>query len=70
MSRSLGKHSTRVKARGNDQSPESLGRAAFSRGEPQTANPWLGGLGDKGKGHAWNRGWTRARMAAAAAART
>jgi len=67
MSRSLGKLSTRRKAKGLDQSPEALGRAAFTRGDQQSSKPWPGSVGDKGKGHAWNRGWTRARMAAAKA---
>lgn len=66
MSRLLGRKARITKLGG--ATPEAAGRAAFAAGVPISANPWPHATGDKGSGHAWERGWKRAQMAARKAA--
>ncbi len=39
------------------------GYAAFHAGMPRSANRYPGGLNDRGKGHSWDQGWIKARLA-------
>jgi len=60
MSRLLGKKARRDKIY-QDHGPEAEGRIAQGSNIPITANPYgYAATNDKGKAHAWSRGWQRA----------
>jgi hypothetical protein len=59
MSRSLGRRA-RQKANSVASSPQGEGEAAYKAGVPITACPYYGS--GRGKRHAWERGWKRARQ--------
>lgn len=60
MSRLLGNKARHKKIHA-DSSPEAEGRKAFAAGIPITENKYgFESSNDKGKSHAWARGWRRA----------
>ena len=64
MSRLLGNKTRRDKLY-PDRGPEGEGKQAFAAGLPITANRYgFETSNDKGKSHAWARGWRRAAAAA------